>query len=351
MNLITDNWLINGTIFLAGLYVLIKGSDWFIDGAAYMAQRFKVPDMIIGLTLVSNGTSLPEFATNILAQLSGSSEGADVALGNVTGSNVANILLVLGMAIILVKNIEINKKSFNRDVVILVIIYIIFALMVYIPNNGIYVITQLEGAILSFGFFAYVILLFKQGKKELVEEADEADGHIKSLGVGICYLSIGSIMVLGGAYFMVEAVIWGAVKLDIPTAIISSTIVAFGTSTPELAVTISGIRKGKRDIAIGNIVGSCIFNIVFVMGATSLIAPVPVSYEVLWMILPFTLGAGLIMTLLMRTGWKLELWEGVVMLIAYVVYLGLSVYMASTADERQKDEVIIERLEKNGKNI
>ena len=338
MNFITDSWPINILIFLAGLYVLIKGSDWFIDGCAYMANRFKVPDMIIGLTLVSIGTSLPEFATNVIAQLGDNAEGADVALGNVTGSNVANILLVLGVATILIKKIDVDKTSFYRDVVIMLLLYGVFAVMVYVPNQGEFVINQVEGGILTVGFFAYVALLFKQSKNgELEGELDELEGNIKSLPMGITYLVTGSVMVLGGAYFMVETVIWGAVALSVPTAVISSTIVAFGTSVPELAVTISGIRKGKRDIAIGNIVGSCIFNLVFVMGATSMIDNVPVSPEVLWLIMPFMLCAGFAMAILMRTKWTLVRWEGVVMLILYFVFLGFSLNSAMKKEEAQQE--------------
>ena len=345
--MITDSWIINIIIFVAGLYALVKGSDWFIEGAAYIAHHFKVPDMIIGLTLVSIGTSLPEFATNVFAQLSGDSSGADVAIGNITGSNVANVLLILGLAVILLKTVKIDKTVFHRDVLILMGLYIAFALMVYIPHEGEFKMLWYEGVILAVFFFIYIYILLKKGGVE--EEGEDEEHSIKSLGGAYLFILIGGVFTLAGAFFMVETVIWGADSMGIPASIISATVVAFGTSLPELAVTVAGIKKGKKDIAVGNVIGSCTFNIIFVMSATCIISPVPVDSQVLYLIFPFMLLSGLMMTLFMRTKWTMKFYEGLILLILYFSYIVCNVYQAISMDKNLKTELKTEGDVKNEK--
>ena len=321
---------VNVVIFAAGLIVLAKGSDWFIEGAAFVAHHFKVPDVVIGLTLVSIGTSLPELATNVCAAIQ--NEGA-VALGNVTGSNISNVLLVLGLAVVFAGRVPIARILFNRDMMVMSGTFLVFGLMCYLFPAAEPVVSRIEGAVLLTFFVVYMVFLFKhkdEMKTEVEPEAEETKKKAKNLGTAYVFVLLGGVMITFGAKMMVDNVVWAAENLlkNVPNAkvIISATVVAFGTSVPELAVTLAGIIKGKINIALGNIIGSNIFNLVFVMGVTALIRPVVVSDEVAIFILPYMLLTGVALVIFMRTAWALVRWEGVVLLVGYAAFIGINVW-------------------------
>ncbi|OVE82575.1 hypothetical protein BVY04_00615 [bacterium M21] len=336
----TENLWINLLVFAIGLAVLIKGSDWFIDGAAYIAKHFNVPDIIIGLTLVSIGTSLPELATNVYSSLNGNPE---VSMGVIPGSNVANILLVLGVSVVCMKRVEVTKVMFHRDSMVMTTAFVMFACMCYFSpinvKNADGTMSQqmglgmLEAIVLLVAFVAYMYFLISH-KGEIEKEVEQAEHEVEVLFINsmpraVFFLFLGGVLVALGAQAMVDNVVWIAdEKLHVPIPIITATVVAFGTSVPELAVTLAGVIKKKSDIALGNIVGSSIFNLIFVMGITGLISPVPVGPDVALFILPYMLASGVALVIFMRTGWALVRWEGIVLVLGYISYLGVSVYRA-----------------------
>jgi cation:H+ antiporter len=318
MTLATDQLYINIILIIVGLFLLLKGSNWFIDSATYIAKKFDVSDMVIGLTLVSIGTSLPELGANVYASLSNQGE---VALGNVVGSNITNITLILGIGATLAGKLQIPKSLLTRDSIILVITYF---LLIYIsifnfltPTST---ILRWEGFLLLFFFIIYVFMLFKS--KDINEEESESDEHfINTVLKAIIFFIIGFSMITIGAKISVDSVVAIATTLNISKEIISGTIIAFGTSVPELAVTVISIKKNKNNLALGNIVGSCIFNILLVMGVAVVIRPVNISLDMSTVFMPMMLFSGALLAIFMRIGYQLARWEGIVLISLYLAYI------------------------------
>jgi len=320
MTLAPDQPLLNIILIAVGLFILLKGSDWFVDSAVFIARKFDVSEMIIGLTLVSIGTSLPELAANVYASFMGETE---VALGNVVGSNITNISLILGVGAIYASKLQIPKTLLNRDSLVLLLIYFFFIYLCFFDGFNIsYTLTRIEGIVLLFLFGLYLFFLFKS--KDIVpnEESDEHQHHlINSVFFALLFFIIGFVMITFGAKLAVDNVVNIANSLKISKEIISGTIIAFGTSIPELAVTIVSIKRGRNNLALGNIIGSCIFNVILVMGVAIVIQPVGVSLEMRNFLLPIMLFSGALMVLFMRSGLKLVRWEGMVLTFLYLIYI------------------------------
>ncbi|MBL7219644.1 MAG: calcium/sodium antiporter [Phycisphaerae bacterium] len=333
----TETVWLNILIFAIGLCFLVKGSDWFVGGSAFVANHFKVPKIIIGLTLVSIGTSLPELATDVCSSIQGLTDAAykEIPMGDTPGSNISNILLVLGLSVVLIRRVPINKLLFARDTMVMLGIFVVFAVMYYTfdisqANGGGGGINRFEGGILLLIFAAYMTFLIRRKddiSDEVCEVENEAEKKFKNITMAIVFLVSGGCMVGIGAKLMVDNTAWGAARLGIPATIISATVIAFGTSLPELSVTVAGIIKKETDIALGNIIGSNIFNLVFVMGIASLIGEVPAVENVNY-IIPYLLLSGAVLVTFMRTGWTLVRWEGIVLLLLYIVYISINVYTA-----------------------
>ena len=319
MELTTQNLLLNLLLFSGGIGVLIIGSNGVIEGATVIARNFGIPDLVIGITLVSIGTSLPELATNIYAALI---DESGVAIGTVIGSNITNVLLVAGIAVVGLKVIVIDKVMFRRDAVAMIVVYVLFSLFCYSGNGPLRQINRVEGLVLLLGCVAYIFLLLKvQKKAPSLEQRDQGNIHRGVLVKSILKTTVSCLWVVLGAKLIVDNVVWLGRKLEIPEELISATVIALGTSLPEVAVTISGIAKGKRDMALGNIIGSNIFNILLIMGVTASIASVPVSHDVCIFLIPFMLLTGVGFVTFMRTSWTLVRWEGVVFLLGYVAFI------------------------------
>ncbi|MCH2175648.1 MAG: calcium/sodium antiporter [Lentisphaeria bacterium] len=325
----TDIFIVNIVLFIIGVYILIKGSDIFVEGAASVARKYGVPDIVIGLTLVSIGTSLPELATDIVAAKAGTPE---IAMGVIPGSNIANVLLILSTAVILGKGLNIDQKVFRRDALFMLFSFFVFAGMCYLPPGN-WEFSRIDGIILLVLFFGYTYRLLKDREVE-DEEDDEAEEQL-SLGKSITFILLGGIGVVVGATLMVENVVWFAEKMKVPAEIISVTIVAIGTSLPELAVTVAGVKKGKKNIALGNVIGSNTFNLILVMGVTGVIMPIPVGKEVGYIFIPLMLAVGLFLVLFMRTNWKISVKEGWIMMIAYILFTCLNLYLIFNPIERK----------------
>ena len=269
-------------LLTVGFVFLVKGADWFVEGAAGIAKKLGIPQLVIGLTIVAMGTSMPEAAVSITSALSGS---AGISIGNVVGSNILNILIILGITAVIVDVavakstlcyelpymlvVRIQKTTFRYEIPFMIGITIILMAFGITGNQ----ITFLEGILFWLLFLIFLGYLFVISKKGSVQDEEE----IKELPLwkGVLGIIIGGILVVKGSDFAVEGATEIARYFGMSERFIGLTIVAFGTSLPELVTSVTAARRGNADIAIGNIVGSNIFNILFVIGTTALICNVP----------------------------------------------------------------------------
>ena len=245
-------------ILLGGFFLLVKGADWFVEGAASIAKKLGIPQLVIGLTIVAMGTSLPEAAVSITAALD---NNAGITIGNIVGSNILNILIILGITAV-ITNVSIQKSTFYYEIPFMLIITVILMIFGITGSK----ITFMEGVIFWILFLLYLGYLYIMSKKGTEQEEE----NVKDIPVWKCllFMVLGGVMVVMGSDFAVS----GATEI---ARFIGLTIVAFGTSLPELVTSVTAARKGNAGIAIGNIVGSNIFNILFVIGTAALICSVP----------------------------------------------------------------------------
>lgn len=316
-------WL-NIIIFAAGLTALIKGSDWFVEAAVAIAKRLNIPHIIIGLTLVSIGTSLPELGTDVYASiqiLQGTANAGNIIAGDIVGSNITNISLVLGLGIVLMGGIKTPRQLLKRDVSFMFGVFVLLPVAVVLSGSNPGHINRIWGLILLTGLIGYVFFLFKHPEKvEEMEEEDAEETGLKSLPVIWLAFFAGLILIFAGAKASVDNVLKVASQLGLNTAMVSATVVALGTSLPELAVTITGAVKKKHSLALGNIVGSCTFNILLIIGVCSIISPIPINHGMLYFNIPIMIVCGALLALFMRTKWKLEKLEGIILLLIYLAF-------------------------------
>lgn len=301
--------LLQFLLLCLGFAMLGKGSDWFVDGAAGIASRFGISELIIGLTIVAMGTSAPEAAVSIAASFSGS---AGITVGNIVGSNIMNILVILGLTSV-IKALPVEKGTLMVEMPIVIGITVALYLM---GLDG--VLTIMDGAILTAIFIAYLSYLYISAKKNMDISEDEEHGY--SLTHDICYMVGGAAVILVGSNVTVDAAVAMAKVFGVSDRIIGLTIVALGTSLPELFTSVTAARKGRVGIAVGNIVGSNLFNILFVIGISSMLIPIPFAKEFM-LDMYWCIGAAVMLFVFSFTRRTVERWEGWVMLAAYGVYL------------------------------
>ena len=293
-----------------GFVLLGKGADWFVEGAAGIAAKFGIPQLVIGLTIVAMGTSAPEAAVSIAASLKGS---ADITIGNVVGSNIMNILVILGCASVITPLLL--ARSTARIEIPFVIA--ITALLYFQGMDG--VISFFDGVILCVGFVVYLLYLYGMAVHSAPPEEEE-QGEKMSLGKCILWTLGGLAVIIAGSNVTVNAATAIAVFMGLSERIIGLTIVALGTSLPELFTSVTAARKGNADIAIGNIVGSNIFNILFVVALSALIVDIPFDKA-------FTfdsyvaIAAAALLWLCVLPKERLARWAGALMLVGYGAYL------------------------------
>lgn len=298
-------------LLIVGFAMLIKGADWFVDGAAGIADRLRIPQLIIGLTIVAMGTSAPEAAISISASAKGS---ADIAVGNVLGSNIMNILIILGITAIITP-LAVQKSTVKYEIPFVIIITSIFAALGLFDNT----IDLFDGIILTALFLVYLFYLFIMAKKSKSEDNDSSVENTpkKKVWLLLLLIVIGVVLIIFGSDITVNAATELAKTFGMSERFIGLTVVAFGTSLPELVTSIAAAVKKKADLAIGNIVGSCIFNILFVIGISSLITPVAYQPEFLVDSL-LCIGTGIILLLcVLNKDKELKRWGGILMLICY----------------------------------
>lgn len=258
-------------LFLAvGFVMLIKGADWFVDGASKIADRFGIPQLVIGLTIVAMGTSAPEAAVSITSALKGS---AGITIGNVVGSNIMNVLVILGLTAV-IRAIAVKKSTIRYEIPFTIGITVILAVLGLTDNT----VSRLDGVILwalMIVYLAYLLWMAKKGQ-DVIEDVPEATKK-DTLPRMILSILVGGALIVWGADVTVDAATELATIFGMSDRLIGLTIVAFGTSLPELVTSVTAAIKGKADIAVGNIVGSNIFNILFVVGTAALITPVVYS--------------------------------------------------------------------------
>lgn len=254
-------------LLAAGFVLLVKGADWFVEGASRLAERFGIPQLVIGLTIVAMGTSLPEAAVSVSAALKGS---AEITIGNIVGSNILNILLILGITSVITP-IAVQKSTVRYEIPFVVAVSALLAGIGLTDN----MVGRVDGVILWILMIGYLLYLLRMAKAgaDIPGEEKEAGGEMPVWKMLLLIL-VGGVMIVVGSDVAVDAATELARIFGMSERLIGLTIVAFGTSLPELVTSATAAIKGKADIAVGNIVGSNIFNILFVVGTSALITPV-----------------------------------------------------------------------------
>ncbi|MCO8125177.1 calcium/sodium antiporter [Stieleria sp. TO1_6] len=315
------DWLQYLLLIVVGLVLLVGGGELLVRGASALARLARVGPLVIGLTVVAFGTSAPELATSLGAAFSGK---VDLAIGNVVGSNIANVLLILGVAS-LIMPLKVQSRLVRLDVPLLVVAGCVLLAMAWNGN-----ISRVEGAFLVTAIVIYTIWLIRQSRyesaavtQEFADALPPVEGHRRNairqlvlLVVGLGLLVIGAKLLVDGASDLARG--WGVSELTI-----GLTIVAIGTSLPELMASVMAALRGESDIAVGNVVGSSLFNILSVLGATALIAPggIDVSVSAIQFDIPLMILVSLVCLPVFLTGWRVSRWEGAVFVVCYITYL------------------------------
>lgn len=301
--------LVQFLFLILGFVMLVKGADWFVDGAAGIADKFGIPQLVIGLTIVAMGTSAPEAAVSITAALKGN---AGITIGNIVGSNIMNILVILGITAVIIP-VAVAKSTIRYEIPYMLLITVLLMVFGYTEGN----ISFIEGVVLWAAFIIYFIYLFYMAKKN--KEAAEEEAKKRPVWLLIVLGIVGMVLVVKGSDVTVNAATTIAKAAGLSERFIGLTIVAFGTSLPELVTSVSAALKGKADIAIGNIVGSNLFNLLFVVGTTALITPV--VFEKNFLIdSAISLAAGILLWICVVKEQKLKRGGGIIMLIGYAAY-------------------------------
>lgn len=298
-------------LLVIGFVLLIKGADVFVDGSAGIAAKFGIPQLVIGLTIVAMGTSAPEAAVSISAALKGS---ADITIGNIVGSNILNILMILGISSVIVP-LTVAGSTVKFEIPFMIFVTVITALLGLDGNIGI-----IDGIIFLGLFAAYLVYLFIMAKKDKQNEEKQDN---MSAARAVIYIILGLAMVVLGSSLTVDAASAVAKALGLSERFIGLTIVALGTSLPELFTSVSAARKGNVGIAIGNIVGSNIFNILFIIGVSALMTEVPfVRGFIVDTVIAAAAAVMLLICALAGRG-RLKRWAGILMLLSYGIYFAV----------------------------
>ena len=315
---------LNILIFIIGTAMLVKGSDLFVDAAANIARSWGVSELVIGLTLVSIGTSLPELASSVYAGIR--SQG-DFIIGNIVGSNVTNISLILAIGICGIGTMPFDRKMLTRDGVFMLVVYLVCAGLFAVPlqSSQEKILRGIDfrgGIILLVLCSIYLFQLFWKSRSQGTETGENTE-HQTNVKIDSVLLLVGIALITAGSKGMVDPSVWVAQRLGVSMLVISSTIVAFGTSVPELAVTIAGLVKKRNDIALGNIIGSNIFNILLIFGVTSCITPLPLDLNGVGLFNLAAMGVtGLSLILFMAVGKNtLKRSYGFALLLMYIVFM------------------------------
>ncbi len=309
-------FLTNGLLLVAGVAVLFFGAEWLVRGAARLAGAFGLSPIVVGLTVVSLGTSAPELVVSLTAALRGN---GDLAMGNVMGSNLANIGLILGLTA-LIRPMKVSARVVTREVpIMLLITLLVYPLVLDLDLN------RADGMILLIVLGLYLLFVNRAAAEEPKEIQGEyeafarSETHLQRLSLGDLGLVLGGSfgLVLGGRAIVNSAEFLGP-ALGVPDILMGLTVVAIGTSLPELATSLVACVRDEADIAVGNIIGSNIFNIAAILGTTALVSPIAVSPDVLREELPAVLILSFVVLPVTWNAFKVRRWEGAILLSGYV---------------------------------
>lgn len=304
--------LIQIILLAAGFALLVKGADWFVGGAASIADKFGIPQIVIGLTIVAMGTSAPEAAVSISAALRGS---AEITIGNIIGSNIMNVLVILGLTAVICR-IPVQRTTIHYEIPMVIGVTVLLAVMGLLNN----VVGRLEGVVLLICMVIYLLYLLRLAKRgvshdEELDEVAEKSSMPKLIFlviVGVAAIVLGSDIAVGAATAIARI-------FRMSERFIGLTIVALGTSLPELVTSVTAAMKGNSDIAVGNIVGSNLFNIMFVVGITAVITPVVYS-SAFFVDSIIAIGAVVLLLLCVFRKKALSRLDGILMLLCYGGY-------------------------------
>jgi len=315
---------------IGGLILLIQGSDWLLEGAASLAKKFNIHKLIIGLTIVAFGTSLPELFVSIVGSTTG---GTNIVLGNLFGSNIANILLILGITA-LIMPFPLHHNTIWKEIPFSFLTFVVVLLLSHKAIFGMQnMLTQIDGIILLLLFVLFIYYaadLIRERHEERVEAKEEielAEPKFKNMYMVLGSLIVGVIALYSGGRMTVDSVIVIAANLGISQYFISATVLAIGTSLPELFVSIRAAFRKEIDLAVGNIIGSNIFNTLFVLGIATIIKPIQTPNTLMIDII-IMMAATLMLFLFMFIGKKnmLKRWQGVIFILSYISYIGYLIF-------------------------
>jgi len=307
-------------LFAVGFLLLIKGADWLIEGAADIARKFRIPEIVIGLTVVAFGTSAPELAVNIIASINGNN---GLAIGNIVGSNIANVLLILGVAGT-ITSLSVKKNTVWREIPFSLFAALLLGFLVNDQLSGdsqTDQISRADGLILIGMFVLFLFYTFHLGKNNLTEELPEAD-DARPMWKSIGMLIIGLAGLVIGGKWIVDGAVSLALLFGYSESFIGLTVVAIGTSLPELATAVVAVRKGNTDLAIGNVIGSNVFNIFWVLGLSATISPMDFDAgDNFSILLNIACSAVLFALLFIGKRHTLQKWQSILLLLGYVAYI------------------------------
>ena len=296
-------------MIIAGVVLVLWGADRLTDGAVALAERMKISQMVIGLTIVAVGTSAPEFCVSLVSALKGT---ADLAVGNVVGSNIFNTMLITGVAA-MVTPMTILPSTVRQDIPIAVVASVLLMVMVITDGD----LSRLEAAVLLLGFAAFMWLTLRRAKGQ-GEEAAATKGY--SVGRSLLLLVVGLACLVVGSNIFVDGATEVAARLGVSEAVIGLTVVAGGTSLPELATSVVAARKGNSGIAIGNVLGSNVMNILLILGGAGLICPMTVV-GITTVDFAVLTGSILLLWLFANTKLTLARWEGALLTALFLAYM------------------------------
>ena len=311
-------------LFLVGFALLIFCADWLVLGASALARRFNVSELVIGLTIVAFGTSAPELAVNIYASVKGNNA---IAIGNVVGSNIANIMLILGICAAL-RQLKVNQSSVWREIPFAFFAAVILAFMVndqWLMDGAKNVIGRVDGLILLACFALFLLYTVRLAKNQ---KTDDEPHENMALGKAVGLVAAGLVGLVLGGKWIVDGAVAIAQTLGFSESFIGLTVVAVGTSLPELASSVAAVRRGSTDMAIGNVIGSNIFNTFWILGCTSIISPIDfLATDNLSILVNVAITAVLFGLLFMGKRHHVDRWQGALLVFGYIAYLAVLVHL------------------------
>ncbi len=311
--------LLNILFTILGAILVLVGADKLTDGSIGIARRFHISEMVIGLTVVAFGTSLPEFVVSLLASINGV---PSMSVGNIVGSNLFNTLMIVGCSA-LVCPIVVSKKTVSKDIPFTLLASIVLpalALDTWVNHESVDILTRGDGIVLLGFFVVFMTYTFSMAKTEKSVDDENQGGEEMSFLKMLLWIVLGIAALIGGGELFVDGASGIARELGVSDAIIGLTLVAGGTSLPELATSIVAARKGQSAMAIGNVIGSNMFNIFWILGCCAMIVPLPVT-GIHWTDFAMLLLASVMFWLFARTSHRIVRIEGVLLVACYIVYI------------------------------